>query len=631
MRSKTGPFIILLTVLSLLGLTACDPRTVQVTRLVEVEKEVTAQASTAEPIVAEVEVTRIVEREVERIVEVTPTPTPIPSGGYLITTLNADAVQFNPILISDDSSRFISSFIFGSMLRPDPFSGEMVCHLCQDWALNNRTYTFDLRDDIVWSDGVPVTADDFIYTYAALFWGMANESLDTPHLGITESIESIAKVDERTVSVTMLGDDCSALEDLDLGWLPQHLYAPSWTINSSQPVGLSGPFGDADDPNFAGLASTEMNQSPPVSNGPFLFDEWVPEDHITLVRNASYFRGVPHLDGLVARVIQDEADRVQMLRMGEVNLVEGFAPRYLTEVELMGQLEVFKVLEDSYMYLGLQLGNPDDPQARWQEAEDTGEMVFNDQHGEHPILGDRLVRQAISYGIDRQAIIGQAEVGQGLPIYGNVLPSVTWAFNDQLQPYAYDPERAAALLDEAGWILNESSGIREKEGRRLRLDLITNESSEKRIEIATLIQEQLNAIGFDISFEAVEWGAFVGLLLGQQFDLVVVSWTNLGNNPDDALFFGSENDQPGRGFNFVSYYNPAMDDLWRNAATIPTCSTADRGVLYRQIQATLHQDLPYCWLYVPLKLIGANKQIVGLNPGPWGTWHNVESWYLAGE
>jgi peptide/nickel transport system substrate-binding protein len=246
-------------------------------------------------------------------------------------------------------------------------------------------------------------------------------------------------------------------------------------------------------------------------------------------------------------------------------------------------------------------------------------------------LSDKRVRQAITYGLDRSAIINQVLIGQGVPLDANMLPSLTWAYNDGLEPRDYDPEKAAALLDEAGWILNESTGIRENGGRRLELDLLTNLSSEKRVQIGELVQGQLNELGFDISFEAVEWGAFVGLLLEQQFDMVVVSWSNLANNPDDSLFFSSENDVPGRGFNFVSYYNPTLDELWHNAATLPGCNTADRGVLYRQIQATLYDELPYNWLYAPLKLIGVNKQLVGINPGAWDTWYNVETWYLAGE
>jgi len=625
MPGRTRLIAIATLALAALFLAACDTATIPVTRLVEVDKEVTK----------EIEVTRIVvqEKEVEQTrivtVEVTPTPTPIPTGGYLITALSEDAETFNPIFAIDDSSIFVSSLLYGGMFQTDPHTGEPTCHFCSSWESTDRTFTFALRDDIVWSDGEPVSVDDFIYTYSALLWGVANETLASSHREAVEAIDSITRIDQWTVAVTMQDQDCVAIMDLDLGWLPQHVYGPRWEVGNGVPVTLLGPFGDADDPDFSSIESYELNHAPAVSSGPFLYREWIPGDHITLVRNPSYFKGTPYLDGLVARVVPDKASQVQMLRTGELDLVERFDPRYRTEVELMEQLAVYKVLDDSYVYLGLQHGDPNSPQPRWLEDADTGEMVFNEAHGQHPILSDQRVRQAIDLGIDRRDIINQSAMGQGVPLYSNLLPSLSWAYNQELEPRSYDPEEAAALLDEAGWVLNEGTGIRAKDGRPLQLDLTTNLSSVKRIQIGEQIQEQLNQLGFDISFEALEWGAFVGLMLGQQFDMVIISWTNLSNNPDDALFFGSENDVPGRGFNFVSYYNPTLDELWRQAATLPGCLMADRGVLYRQIQATLHDELPYSWLYAPLSLTGASKRLKGIDPGPWGTWYNVETWYLA--
>lgn len=613
-----------LTGLLAIGLLAgCNAQPEQVTRVVEVVEEVTTQVEATRLIIEEREV------EVTRLVQVTPTPTPIPTGGFVNTVIAEDAVNLNPLLALDDASKFVSDFLFGSMLRSDPSTGELVCFFCESWQLVDRTLTFVLRDDISWSDGELVTADDFVYTYAALLWGVANESLDASFEDEAMEIESVAKIDDQTAAVTMAVDNCDTMRNLNVGWLPQHLYGPNWQYEN--PITLAGQLGDPDDPDFAGIASSEMNLSPAVSNGPFLFEEWVPGDHLTLVRNPAYFRGVPYVEGLVVRIEGDEDARVQMLRTGQVDLLEGIPPRLLTQVELMDQLAVHKVLEDSYVYLGMQFGNPDDPEPRWVEDPNTGQMLINESHGEHPILSDVRVRQAIAYGIDRDAIINQVVVGQGVPLYGNMLPSLEWAHDGSLAPRAYNPNRAAALLDEAGWILNEDTGLRAKEGVPLRLDLKTNVSSDKRVQISEIIQEQLGQIGFQIEFEAMQWGAFVGVLLGQQYDLVVISWTNLGDSPDDSQFYRSEQDVPGRGFNFVSYYNPVLDDLWQNAATLPGCRLSDRAVVYRQIQQTLYEELPYNWLYVPLSLVGANKQIVGVDPGPWGTWHNVEAWYLRSQ
>jgi ABC-type transport system substrate-binding protein len=214
-----------------------------------------------------------------------------------------------------------------------------------------------------------------------------------------------------------------------------------------------------------------------------------------------------------------------------------------------------------------------------------------------------------------------------------MLPSLSWAYNDGLESRQYDTARAAALLDEAGWILDPSSGIRAKDGRQLALALQTNLSSDARVQLGELIADQLDDLGFDISFEALEWGAFVGLLLGQRFDMVVMSWTDIvsGLEDFDLPLLNSHDDVPSQGYNFVSYYNPSVDGLWLDASTLPGCLPADRSVLYHQIQATLHDELPYVWLFAPLRLTGADTQLIGINPGPWGTWYNVESWYVAAQ
>ncbi|NOR82004.1 MAG: hypothetical protein GQ526_00740, partial [Ardenticatenales bacterium] len=203
MPGRTRLIVIATLALATLILAACDTATIPVTRLVEVDKEV----------VKEVEVTRIVvqEKEVEQTrivtVEVTPTPTPIPTGGYLITALSEDAETFNPIFAIDDSSIFISSLLYGGMFQTDPHTGEPICHFCSSWESNDRTFTFALRDDIVWSDGEPVSVDDFIYTYSALLWGVANETLASSHREAVEAIDSITKIDQWTVAVTMQDQD----------------------------------------------------------------------------------------------------------------------------------------------------------------------------------------------------------------------------------------------------------------------------------------------------------------------------------------------------------------------------------------------------------------------------------------
>jgi len=118
------------------------------------------------------------------------------------------------------------------------------------------------------------------------------------------------------------------------------------------------------------------------------------------------------------------------------------------------------------------------------------------------------------------------------------------------------------------------------------------------------------------------------VLLGQTFDMVLTSWSNLGVDPHDESFWRAENDVPGSGDNFVSYNNPELEALYAEARALPDCDQDDRTAIYRQIQALLYEDQPYCWLDVPRKLIAIGERVGGVSSGPWSVWHNVHEWYV---
>jgi peptide/nickel transport system substrate-binding protein len=120
----------------------------------------------------------------------------------------------------------------------------------------------------------------------------------------------------------------------------------------------------------------------------------------------------------------------------------------------------------------------------------------------------------------------------------------------------------------------------------------------------------------------------VETLLGQTFDMCIVGWTNMGSDPDDEGTFASQHDLPGAAFNFVSYYNPEVDSLLKEAKTMPGCAAEDRGPLYKQVQAIMYEDQPYTFLYVPRDILVYNERVGGMAPGPWKFRHNIHEWYV---
>jgi peptide/nickel transport system substrate-binding protein len=600
MFSMRKTFCVLLALAALI-LSACGPTPEP--QVVEVEKEVTRVVEGTVVVETLIE-TQVVEKEV--IVEVTSTPPPIPQGGYVTEVSFSDAKILNPILSNDDSSSDVHERLFEAALDQDAFTGELVPQLAKGWDVSEDglTYTFEIRDDVNWSDGTPVTARDFAFTYEALMSG----KLDSPRLSNVDYIEEINLIDDYTVEFLFSEVNCVALNDLGLGWLPSHMYAS----------------------DFSDIMTNTLNTEPTVTNGPFLFQEWVKDDHITLVRNPNYYQGAPHLDGWIFKVVPNATVGVQQLKTGEVDVYDGIEPKYLVEMELQEHLNIFKYFDDGYTYVAFQMGDPTNPQPRFNE-----DGSLNENHGVHPILGDVRVRQAITYATDRNAIISKVIFGQGAPLEANVLPGIEWAYNPDLPPREYNVETAARMLEEAGWIDQDGDGVREchgcmysEEGAPLAMGLITNAGNETRESIGLILQDQLGDLGFDIEFEPIEWNSFLDTIVGQKFDMCIVGWTSMGSDPDDEGTFGSAADLPDAAFDFVSYYNPEVDELLTTAKTMPGCRVEDRGPLYRQIQEYIYEDAPYTFLYVPRDILVYNSRIGGMDPGSWEFRQNMHEWYI---
>jgi peptide/nickel transport system substrate-binding protein len=257
-------------------------------------------------------------------------------------------------------------------------------------------------------------------------------------------------------------------------------------------------------------------------------------------------------------------------------------------------------------------------------------------------LVDVRVRQAIAHAVDRQALIDKARFGQGLPLYANVLPSVPWAYNTDLEPRAYDPEAAGQLLDQAGWAMDDASGVRTKNGIPLKLRLHTNAGNYVREAMADLIRGQLAQVGIEVEVVLLDWYTLLDVLFGQTFDMVLLGVSDLGTDPDDLSLWAAANDTPlgsiappgdellqGGRRNFVSYYNPELESWLLQARSMPDCDLDQRAALYRRAQATLLEDAPYLWIAVPRTVVALQSRLGGANPGPWSVWYNVHEWFLS--
>ncbi len=526
-------------------------------------------------------------------------------GGVFIDVSSTDASILNPILWSDNASSSAGVF-YPSLFDVNPFSGAVEARgAAESWdvSADSLTYTFHIRPGLVWSDGEAVDAHDFKFTYDAI----ASDLVETPRKGAVERISAIEVIDDLTVQVTFSELKCDGFLDLGLGWLPSHLYAA----------------------DFTDIMTSPYNTAPAASAGAFTFSDWVRDDHITVVRNETYWKGAPYMDGLITRVIPSPGTRLAALEAGEVDLI-GLEPAQVERAKANPNLEVFEAQDDGYSYIGLNLANPHNPQPARDEE---GNLVEQDPH---PILSDRNVRLAIAHSLDYQSIIDNVYLGQGYQIASNVLPAVGWAHDANIAPYAFDQELAASILDEAGWTDADGDGVREcngcataDAGTTLSLSLMTNAGNATREELGVLVQDQLNGLGFDIDFAAIDFGLMVEELLNQTFEMVIIGWTGMGTDPNDDVFWHTRYDTPGSGFNFVSYVNPKMDELLDAGISVPGCAPEDRAPIYQEIQQIIHDDIPYVFVTGTVGSAGYSQRWEGINPGTWSFSHNIERWSLT--
>lgn len=593
-----------------LVLVACQPEAevVEVTRVVEntvVETRVVEVEGGTEI----VEVTRVVTEEVP----VEPTAAPVPQGGNVVESSFADANTLNPVLANDQASNDVITKMFLGLTGLEQFTGLVIGQVADSWDISEDglVYTFRLRDDIVWSDGTPLTAQDVVFSFDAI----NNETVASPRRSNFAQVESWEAIDDYTLEVRLTSVDCTILANLVTGILPAHVYE--------------------NDPT--NIPESPENSAPSVVSGPFTFGEWVPDDHITLEANPDYYLGKPNVDTWTRRVYADQSAEFAALLAAEVDTASrGVGTQFVSAVE--GQiaggtpLNITKFFNNGYVFIGLNLADPDNPQNGWEDLDGDGKYTEGEpplDQDPHPVLSDLAVRQAIAYATDYTGLINQVAFGQGGPIVANVWPSIEWAYNDELEPYSQDLEMAQAILDEAGWVDSDGDGVREKDGQPLSFSLMTNAGNETRENIGIVMKDVLDSIGFDIQLDFLEFGTVVQNLVGQTYDAVIIGFGGGAPEPDDSSQFSYKNDEVGAGFNFVSYYNPTVEENLEAGKSVPGCDEGERAPYYMSNQEEIYNDLPYVFLYVGLSNGVWWDRLNNYDPNVWNRWYNIHEWYLT--
>ncbi|RKY89217.1 peptide-binding protein, partial [candidate division KSB1 bacterium] len=353
------------------------------------------------------------------------------------------------------------------------------------------------------------------------------------------------------------------------------------------------------------LDGKDLRQAPfarnPIGTGAYVFKEWRTDQYIILNSNHNYFEGRPYIDRYVMRVIPDEPVQYLELITGGIDYT-GLSPyqyKYRTDTDKFKRnFNKYKYLSHSYTYVGYNLD----------------ESLFK----------DKKVRQALSYALNKKDIIQGALLGLGEVCTGPFLKG-TYAYNESVEGYPYNPGKARALLKEAGWQDSDGDGILDKDGKNFSFRLILAQGNMQCQQVATIIQQQWKDIGIEVEIRSVAWATFLKEFVDKRnYQALILGWTT-PVDPDIYNVWHSDSTKEG-GLNFMNYKNKEVDKLIEEGRR--TFNQAKRAEIYKKIHALISEDAPYTFLYTPYALPAVHKRFRGIEPAPAGIFYNFIDWYV---
>jgi peptide/nickel transport system substrate-binding protein len=494
-------------------------------------------------------------------------------GDKLVVGTPADVDGLNPLILNSVTAQDVADQVFWPLAQANPDFLTFRPGLADEWSFadDSLSLTFRLNPGATWHDGRPLTARDVAFAVGLC----KDERVPYSAVRWLDRIGDVVAVDSLTVRFEFTERYPYQLMDAVVCRpLPRHL--------------------------LEGVDPARLGEHPfsrdPVGNGPFRFVRWVPQQSVELAAYDGFFRGRPHLDGVIWRVIPDWTSLVTQIANGDVDLVVAVLANYVPELERDPDLVLHAFPGRRYTYIAWNLRDP--------------------------LFADRRVRRALTMAIDRQGLVDALLYGRGEVLHGP-FPKILWAYDPQLRGLSHDRAAAGRLLDEAGWRDTDGDGIRDREGRPFRFDLVTNADNTMRMDIAVAVQSQLREVGVDVRPRGLEFVSFQERLTGKDFQAAVAGW-NIGIKVDLTTFWHSNaiEDQ----FNFISYANPAVDALIDSAAV--TLDPDAARPLWSRAQQVIADDAGYTFLFHQYDVHALDRRFRGVEMNPYGWQYNLHEWWV---
>lgn len=463
----------------------------------------------------------------------------------------------------------ITQAIFAPLVGLDK-EGKPIPILAKKWDISEDqlTYTFHLKDDLKFSDGSPLTADDVAFTLTLLHDPSYSGATDISQTAIkggqaykegkATSIEGIQVIDPKTITITTEKVNAQTLSLIGGEVISKAYYGKEYKQGN--------------------LEYLKELYGKPMGAGAYKLDKYIPGQEVRFVANENYFEGKPKIEHFIYKITKGDT-KLQQFQAGEVDY-DGFTTNAETIEQLkeLGFANVNVYTGSSYGYI---------------------KMNYKKSY-----FKDKRVRQAFIYGLERQKVIDTYFQGYASLVNVPITP-VSWAYTEEgINKYEYNLEKAKKLLDEAGWKAG-SDGIREKDGQKLKVSYFASSASKINDVMIPVMKEDYKKIGVDFNPEYMDFNTMISKVIKGDYDLAMVSTPMIDDPSGTIEEFVSTSKR-----NYDGYHNPKVDELAKQA--LETLDIEKRKEIYKKLYQELSEDPPVIFLNNSKVVSAHNARIQGL-------------------
>ena len=481
-------------------------------------------------------------------------------------------------------------------------------------------FTYDLREDVTWSDGKPFTAADLAFAYAVINNPLVDgDSIRVYYADLVEC-EPLGPHAIRMKYRRQYFQAFQFTYELSTITPPKHLFerlvaATGRTLvmdrltpaqeQQAQQLSVHG----AEFAKF--FNTTESYNNSPLGTGPYTLDNtWEKHDRATLTRRKDYWRSerAGYLNRIVVKFISDQTTAMQALKAGEIDffwvvLAEQFfeelagPPAWITKNFVMASW-----FYPAYSYAGWNLRRPQ--------------------------FADRRVRLALTMLIDRPQFLEKKQHGAGVLVSGGqyIFGPV---YDQTVLPLDYDPQTALDLLAEAGWIDTDGDGVLDRAGKKFAFQILIPSGASSTQSLSELMQYDLKRVGIQVDVLQLEWSSFLERILSREFDVVVLAWASELESDPFQLWHSSEADPTKRSSNHVGFVNPLADQLIERIRI--TLDPEERRRLFNTFHRLIDSEQPYTFLWTKKELGIYRQKYRGVKFYPLRPGFDLREWYIPKE